>query len=160
MALLWAHVMMLQCILMLLQSSFIMYYYTQLWYLYVLLVNNIIKTNVAQHKNKNQFMMNPCLEIRYIVFVKGYFIHLSDSWNIPTQKTIHLDLRTRIHHSRVFVIGLEYYIIVLTIYQHHWCLRKCLKQSLSPFPQKSNMSALIINKQLAKHKSIILWWLR
>ncbi len=31
------------------------------------------KTKVARHKNKNQFVMYPCLENRFIVFVKGYF---------------------------------------------------------------------------------------
>ncbi len=29
----------------------------------------IIKTKVVRHKNKNQFIMYPCLEIRYIVLV-------------------------------------------------------------------------------------------
>ncbi len=37
----------------------------------------VIKTEVVRHKNKNQFVMNPCLEIRFIVFVKGYFIRPS-----------------------------------------------------------------------------------
>ncbi len=83
-SLLWAPINMLQCILMMLWPSFIMYYYAQLWYFCFLskifknctLNINIIKTKVARHKNKNQFVMYPCLEIRFIVFVKGYFYRL------------------------------------------------------------------------------------
>ncbi len=30
--------------------------------------------------------MYPCLEIRFIVFMKGYFFRPSDSWNITAQK--------------------------------------------------------------------------
>ncbi len=43
-------------------------------------------------------MMYPCLEIRFIVFVLGYFLC------IPYTKTIHLDLQPRILHSLVLVI--------------------------------------------------------
>ncbi len=54
------------------------------------------QNKVLQHKN-NQFIVYRCLEIRFIAFVYGYFIHPSDSWHIPTQKTIHLYLQTRVH---------------------------------------------------------------
>ncbi len=96
MALLWAHIMMLQCILMLLGPSFIMCYFAQLWYFCFLskifrivhwtLLSSKQKYPVVQHKNKNQFMMYPCLEIRFIVFVQRYFICPSDSRNIPREK--------------------------------------------------------------------------
>ncbi len=63
-----------------------------------------MKTKVARHKNKNQFVMYLCLKIRFVVFCDGIFYFSFVLMKYPYTKTIHLDLQTRIHHSLVLVI--------------------------------------------------------
>ncbi len=107
MILLWSLMTMLQCILMLLVPSIIIYYYTKLWYFCFhsnifrncILNINIIKADVVWHKSKNQFVIYPCLEIRFIIFCVEIYHSPFRLMTYPLTNTIPLDLQTRILHS-------------------------------------------------------------
>ncbi len=63
-----------------------------------------MKTEVVWHKNQNQFMMYPYMEMQVYCFCVGIFHSSFGLMKYPYTKTIHLHLQKRIHNSLVLVI--------------------------------------------------------